>query len=114
MIGYLERKEVREVSSNPVMEAAWFPKWEKQIEPEYKDTLSDAMFFEPEWTKKIKQCEAFLDFIKEMEGKDLAPYLSGVSISVGDAETPALTVKLEIPLQTRLLKSDHTHTSKKA
>ena len=54
------------------------------------------------------------NFIKEMEGKDLAPYLSGVSISVGDAETPALTVKLEIPLQTRLLKSDHTHTSKKA
>lgn len=39
MIGYLERKEVREVSSNPVMEAAWFPKWEKQTEPEYKDTL---------------------------------------------------------------------------
>ena len=69
MIGYLERKEVREVSSNPVMEAAWFPKWEKQTEPEYKDTLSDAMFFEPEWTKKIKQCEAFLDFIKEMEGR---------------------------------------------
>lgn len=102
------------MSSNPVMEAAWFPKWEKQTEPEYKDTLSDAMFFELEWTKKIKQCEAFLDFIKEMEGKDLAPYLSGVSISVGDAETPALTVKLEIPLQTRLLKSDHTHTSKKA
>ena len=56
MIGYLERKEVREVSSNPVMEAAWFPKWEKQTEPEYKDTLSDEMFFEPEWTKKIKQC----------------------------------------------------------
>lgn len=70
------------MSSNPVMEVAWFPKWKKQTEPEYKDTLSDAMFFEPEWTKKIKQCETFLDFIKEMEGKDLAPYLSGVSISV--------------------------------
>ena len=45
------------MSSNPVMEVAWFPKWKKQTEPEYKDTLSDAMFFEPEWTKKIKQCE---------------------------------------------------------
>lgn len=71
------------------------------------------MFFEPEWEKKIKQCEAFLDFVRGMEGKDLVPYLSGVSVSVGDAETPALTVKLKIPLQTRLLKSDHIHTSKK-
>ena len=102
------------MSSIPVMDVAWFPLWKKQSVAVYIDSLSDAMFFEPEWTKKIKQCEAFLDFIKEMEGKDLAPYLSGVSISVGDAETPALTVKLEIPLQTRLLKSDHTHTSKKA
>ncbi|RHP72341.1 hypothetical protein DXA48_12310 [Ruminococcus sp. OF02-6] len=90
----------------PIAEVVWFPKWDKQAETEYKDTVSDAMFFEPEWTKKIRQCEAFLEFIKGMEGKDLVPYLSGVSVSVGDAETPTLAIKLKIPLQTRLLKSD--------
>lgn len=101
------------MKNNTLMEIAWFPEWKKQTETEHKKTLSDAMFFEPEWTKKIKQCEAFFEFIKGMEGKDLAPYLSGISVSVGDAEMPALTIKLKIPLQTRLLKLDQTRTSKK-
>lgn len=94
-------------SSTCLIEVMWLPKPQEAQEVTYDETFADEMF-RLEHEKRVMQCDAFLEFLEGMKGKDLEPYLSDVNLSIGTRYEMAVTIK--IPLGVRLQESKRIHT----